>query len=76
MDFGLAAAILVLGGIVLFHEFGHFLAARLFGVGVVEFSVGFGPRLLSHVSKKKRYPLFLKIVSFGRLLRDDGGAGR
>ena len=61
MDFGLAAAILVLGGIVLFHEFGHFLAARLFGVGVVEFSVGFGPRLLSHVSKKSgtRYSLIL-----------------
>ena len=27
MDFGLAAAILVLGGIVLFHEFGHCLAS-------------------------------------------------
>lgn len=76
MDFGLAAAILVLGGIVLFHEFGHFLAARLFGVGVVEFSVGFGPPAFVPCEQKKRYPLFLKIVSFGRLLRDDGGAGR
>ena len=43
MDFGLAAAILVLGGIVLFHEFGHFLAARLFGVGVVEFPWALAP---------------------------------
>ena len=45
MDLGFVAAILVLGGIILFHEFGHFLFARIFGVGVVEFSVGFGPRL-------------------------------
>ena len=65
MDFGLAAAILVLGGIVLFHEFGHFLAARLFGVGVVEFSVGFGPRLLSHVSKKSGTRYSLKLFPLG-----------
>ena len=65
MDFGLAAAILVLGGIVLFHEFGHFLAARLFGVGVVEFSVGFGPRLLSHVSKKSGTRSSLKLFPLG-----------
>ena len=65
MDFGLAAAILVLGGIVLFHEFGHFLVARLFGVGVVEFSVGFGPRLLSHVSKKSGTRYSLKLFPLG-----------
>ena len=65
MEFGLAAAILVLGGIVLFHEFGHFLAARLFGVGVVEFSVGFGPRLLSHVSKKSGTRYSLKLFPLG-----------
>ena len=65
MDFGLAAAILVLGGIVLFHEFGHFLAARLFGVGVVEFSVGFGPRLLFHVSKKSGTRYSLKLFPLG-----------
>ena len=65
MDFGLAAAVLVLGGIVLFHEFGHFLAARLFGVGVVEFSVGFGPRLLSHVSKKSGTRYSLKLFPLG-----------
>ena len=65
MDFGLAAAILVLGGIVLFHEFGHFLAARLFVVGVMEFSVGFGPRLLSHVSKKSGTRYSLKLFPLG-----------
>ena len=30
---------------VLIHEFGHFLAARLFGVEVLKFSVGMGPKL-------------------------------
>ena len=39
-------AILLLGVIVVVHEFGHFLVGRLSGIGVTEFSVGFGPRLL------------------------------
>ena len=51
MDLGYLAAVVVLGGIILFHEFGHYLLARLNGIAVVEFSVGFGPRLLSWVSK-------------------------
>ncbi len=37
---------LVLGIVVLIHEFGHFIAARLMGVRVEVFSFGFGPRLL------------------------------
>jgi regulator of sigma E protease len=37
--------ILVLGVIILFHEWGHFIVARLFGVRVDVFSIGFGPRL-------------------------------
>jgi len=39
------AAAIVLGGCVLIHELGHFLVARLAGVEVTTFSVGFGPRL-------------------------------
>ena len=37
--------IIVLGILIFFHELGHFLVARLFGVGVEKFSLGFGPRL-------------------------------
>lgn len=37
--------ILALGVIILVHEWGHFIIARLFGVRVDVFSVGFGPRL-------------------------------
>ena len=38
--------ILCLIFLVIFHEFGHFLAAKLFGVKVESFSIGFGPVLL------------------------------
>jgi regulator of sigma E protease len=41
----IAALIIVLGVLVFFHEFGHFIVARFFGVGVEKFSLGFGPRL-------------------------------
>ena len=37
--------IIVLGVLIFIHELGHFLIARLFGVGVEKFSLGFGPRL-------------------------------
>jgi regulator of sigma E protease len=35
-----------LGVLIFAHELGHFLVARLFGVGVEKFSLGFGPRLV------------------------------
>ena len=56
---------MVLGGIILFHEFGHYLLARLNGVAVVEFSVGFGPRILSWVSKKTGILYSLKLFPLG-----------
>src|SRR5574338_1677881 len=37
--------LVVLGGLVAFHELGHFLAARWVGVKVLKFSIGFGPKL-------------------------------
>src|SRR5271166_6414327 len=41
----LIGMILALGVIILVHEWGHFIAARFFGVRVDVFSIGFGPRL-------------------------------
>jgi len=38
-------AVLVLSLLVLVHELGHFAAARKLGVGVIKFSIGFGPRI-------------------------------
>ena len=40
-----AAFIVLVGVMVVVHEFGHFLVAKLFGVRVEAFSFGFGPRL-------------------------------
>ena len=42
---GLLAFIFILGAAVVLHEFGHFIVAKLFGMRVETFSVGFGPRL-------------------------------
>jgi len=58
-------ALLVLSVIVVFHEFGHFLLARLNGIAVVEFSVGFGPRLISWESKKSGTRYSWKLIPFG-----------
>src|SRR5256885_16526125 len=41
----LLGIVLVLGVMILVHEWGHFVVARLFGVRVEVFSIGFGPRL-------------------------------
>ena len=51
------AIIIVLGVLIFFHELGHFLVARMFGIGVSTFSLGFGPKLFSFVSGKTEYRL-------------------
>ena len=53
------AVIVVLGGLIFFHELGHFLAARAFGMGVSTFSLGFGPKILKHKWGKTEYALSL-----------------
>lgn len=52
-------AIMVFGFLILIHELGHFITARIFKVTINEFSIGMGPRILSRVSKKTgiRYSL-------------------
>ena len=42
---GIVAFIIVLCAMVVIHEFGHFIVAKMLGIGVEVFSVGFGPRL-------------------------------
>lgn len=50
-------SLLVLGGLIFFHELGHFLVARSFGMGVSTFSLGFGPKLLKRRWGKTEYCL-------------------
>ena len=52
-------ALIIFSAIVIFHELGHFLLAKWIGIEVIEFSLGMGPRLLSHVWGDTRYSLKL-----------------
>ena len=58
------AFLLLLGVIVVFHEFGHFIVARRSGVHVVRFSVGFGKPLLRW-SDKYGTEFVLAVIPFG-----------
>jgi regulator of sigma E protease len=42
----IGATALVLGVMILVHEWGHYIAAKLLGVRVETFAIGFGPRLI------------------------------
>ena len=55
----IVAAIIVLGGLIFFHELGHFAVARWLGMGVSTFSLGFGPKLLKYRHGKTEYALSL-----------------
>ncbi|WP_258001854.1 site-2 protease family protein [Mesotoga sp. Brook.08.YT.4.2.5.1] len=44
--------LLILTGIVVVHELGHYLFSRVFGVRVLEFAIGMGPKLWSKKRKK------------------------
>src|ERR1700743_3805691 len=50
--FGLPAYLFVITIVVFFHELGHFSVARLFGVKVETFSIGFGRALVKWTDKK------------------------
>ena len=47
--------IFVISFLVFIHELGHYLAARIVGVEVQEFSIGFPPKLISKVIGKTKY---------------------
>ena len=49
--------VVVIGILILIHELGHFFVARLCGVGVERFSIGFGPVLLRWRGKETEYAL-------------------
>ena len=46
-------ALLFFSFMIFAHEFGHFITARIFKVGVKEFSIGMGPKLISRRSNKR-----------------------
>lgn len=56
-------AIIVFSLLIFIHELGHFLLAKKNGIKVVEFSIGFGPRLFSFEKGGTKYSL--KLLFFG-----------
>jgi regulator of sigma E protease len=63
----LIAAVVIFGLLIFIHELGHFLMARRVGIGVIEFAIGFGPRLLSRQSGETVYSL--RVFPLGGFVR-------
>lgn len=71
-DMGIISAILVLGILVFVHELGHFLVAKYFGVGVIEFAVGFGRVLTRFQFGETTYTIrMIPLGGFVRMAGDD-----
>lgn len=73
-------ALLIFTVIVVIHELGHFLLAKKNGVGVPEFSVGMGPRIITVAKGKKDLFLnfcahrnTLKVILTGRSVQNTHG---
>lgn len=49
--------IIILGIIVLVHEFGHFIFAKMFGIYVYEFAIGMGPKLFHFKKGETEYSI-------------------
>ncbi len=68
----LISFVVVLGILILVHEFGHFLVARLSGVGVERFSIGFGPVLARIRGKETEYCVSLfPLGGYVKMMGDD-----
>jgi regulator of sigma E protease len=70
------AFILILGAAVVLHEFGHFIVAKLLGIRVETFSVGFGKRIWGRRWGTTDYRLSLiPLGGYVKLGGDDSNAG-
>jgi len=67
-----ASIVLLLGGLIFVHELGHFMAAKLMGVKVVRFSIGFGPRLFGVQRGETEYRIaILPLGGYVKMAGDD-----
>jgi regulator of sigma E protease len=68
------AAVIVLGVLIFVHELGHFLVAKRSGVGVLKFSLGFGPKLLGVKRGETEYLLSaLPLGGYVKMIGEDPG---
>lgn len=63
--FTVLIAVLVFGFLILIHELGHYIFARIFGVTIKEFSIGMGPKLLWYDSKKTGIRYSISMLPLG-----------
>jgi len=59
LGISIISLIVLLGVLIFAHEFGHFLVAKYSGVGVLKFSLGFGPRLIGKKVGETEYLISL-----------------
>lgn len=64
--------ILILGVIVLIHEFGHFIFAKRAGIYVYEFSIGMGPRLFKWTRKNDETEYSIRLIPIGGFVQMAG----
>lgn len=64
------ASVIVFGMLIFFHELGHFTIAKLVGIKVHEFSLGFGPKLLGFKRGDTNYNL--RVFPLGGFVRMAG----
>ena len=69
---GVLLAILILLAMVTIHEFGHYVAGKILGFKINEFSVGFGPAIFKKRSKKTGELFALRIIPLGGYCAFDG----
>ena len=69
---GVLLAILILLAMVTIHEFGHYVAGKILGFKITEFSVGFGPALFKKRSKKTGEIFALRVIPLGGYCAFDG----
>lgn len=62
-------SILILAIIILVHESGHYMAAKQFGITVEEFSIGFGPKLLSSTLGPDKDEFNVRLIPLGGYVR-------
>ena len=71
----IVAFVIVLGVLIFFHELGHFLVARIFGVGVEKFSLGFGPRIFGKTVGITDYRVSaIPLGGYVKMVGDEPGA--
>ena len=74
--FRLLAAVIVFGLIVVIHEWGHFIVAKLTGVQVNEFAIGMGPKLFGWGKGETRYSVrLLPIGGYCAMEGEDAAGG-